>query len=334
MKAPGRQGWSLPPDGPLMDILQFALRKLVAGIPLLLGVTLLSFTLMVYFGPDKTFDLLGKNPTVEQIAEMRHQLGYDRPFLVRYAQYLRELATLDFGHSDSTGEKVSGLLVRSIPVSLALELPGFVLGNVLGIALALVAAFHRGRWPDKLIMGFAVVGMSISFLVVIFVFQIWFCSSYGLDLYPVRGWSVATLADYLRYVTVPTLATVFVALGYNTRFYRAVIVEEMNRDHVRTARAFGAPPAQLFYRDILKNCAIPIITRIMFTIPAIVIGGALLLETSFGIPGVGKATYEAIISGDQPVLKAVVGLTAVLFVLTLLVTDILYRAVDPRVSLQ
>ncbi|NUP85557.1 MAG: ABC transporter permease [Burkholderiaceae bacterium] len=317
-----------------MDILQYALRRLLAGLPLLLGVTLFSFTLMVYFGPDKTFELLGKNPTAQEIAEVRHQLGYDRPFVLRYGEYLRELATVDFGNSDSTGERVSSLLARTIPVSLALELPGFVLGNLLGIALALLAAYHRGRWPDKLIMGLSVIGMSISFLVVIFVFQIWFCTSHGLDLFPVRGWGTASIADYLRHVTVPTLAMVFVALGYNTRFYRAVIVEEMGRDHVRTARAFGAAPARLFWRDILKNCAIPVITRIVFTIPAIVIGGALLLETSFGIPGVGKAAYEAIISGDQPVLKAVVGLTTALFVIALLVADILYRAVDPRVSLE
>lgn len=317
-----------------MDVLQYALRRLVAGLPLLLGVTLLSFTLMVYFGPDKTYLLLGKNPTPAQIAEVRHELGYDRPFLVRYGEYLRELATLDFGNSDSSGAKVSTLLARSIPVSLVLELPGFVLGNLLGIALALAAAFHRGRWPDKLIMGLAVIGMSVSYLIVIFAFQIWFCTSYGLNLFPVRGWAVADLGDYLAYVTVPTLATVFVALGYNTRFYRAVIVEELGRDHVRTARAFGTPPWRLLWRNILKNCAIPILTRVMFTIPSIVIGGALLIETAFGIPGVGKLTYEAIVSGDQPVLKAVVGLTAVLFVLTLLITDLLYRVVDPRVTLR
>lgn len=317
-----------------MEILQYALRKLLAGLPLLLGVTLLSFTLMVHFGPDKTYDLLGKNPTAQQIAEIRHELGYDRPFFERYAEYLVQLATLDLGNSDSTGEKVTRLLARSIPISLALELPGFVLGNLLGIALALLAAFYRGRWADKLIMGMAVVGMSISFLIVIFAFQIWFCTSYGLDWFPVRGWNVNGPGEYLRHIAVPTLATVFVALGYNTRFYRAVIVEEMNRDHVRTARAFGAPPARLLYRDILKNCAIPIITRVMFTIPSIVIGGALLIETAFGIPGVGKVTYEAIVSGDQPVLKAVVGLTAALFVITLLVSDILYRTVDPRVSLK
>jgi peptide/nickel transport system permease protein len=314
-------------------MLQYAIRKLVSGIPLVLGVTLLSFTLMVYFGPDKTYDLLGKNPTQQQIDEVRTELGYDQPFIVRYVDYLRELVTLDFGNSDSTGERVSALLMRTIPISLALSLPGFILGNLLGVVFALFAAYFRSTWIDKAIMGFAVVGMSISFLIVIIGFQIIFSSTYGLDLFPVRGWDIQSISDYLAYVAVPTFATVFVALGYNTRFYRSIIVEEMTRDHVRTARAFGTPPAQLFYKNILKNSMIPIITRIVFSIPLVIISGSLLIESYFGIPGVGMATYDAIISGDQPVLKAVVGLTAVLFVFAQLLTDILYRAVDPRVSL-
>lgn len=317
-----------------MEVLQYAIRKLIGGIPLILGVTFVSFLLMVYFGPDQTYELLGKNPTPEQIAEVRKELGYDRPFLVRYGEYLRELVTLDFGLSDSTGEPVSEMLTRTIPISLALVTPGFVLGNLLGILLALVAAYHRSGWIDKAIMGFSVVGMSISFLIVIIAFQILLSSSYGLNIFPVRGWNMTSLQDYVMYVTVPTLATVFVALGYNTRFYRAVLVEEMTRDHVRTARAFGISPAKLLYKHILKNSAIPIITRIMFSIPLVVVSGSLLIESYFGIPGVGKITFDAITTGDQPVLKAVVGLTAVLFVITLLVTDILYRAVDPRVSLK
>jgi peptide/nickel transport system permease protein len=317
-----------------MDILQYSIRKLISGIPLVLGVTFLSFVLMVYFGPDKTYELLGKNPTAEEIAEVRTQLGYDRPFVVRYAEYLRELATFNLGNSDSTGERVDALLLRTIPVSAALAAPGFILGNGLGVLLALFAAYFRSTWVDKAIMGFAVVGMSISFLIVIIAFQIIFASSYGLDLFPVRGWSMNSIGEYLNYVAVPTLATVFVALGYNTRFYRSVIVEEMTRDHVRTARAFGIPPAKLFYKNILKNSMIPIITRIVFSIPLVIISGSLLIESYFGIPGVGKVTYDAIMSGDQPVLKAVVGLTAVLFVFAQLLTDILYRVVDPRVSLK
>jgi len=317
-----------------MELLQYTLRKLVAGIPLIVGVTFISFLLMVYFGPDQTYVLLGKNPTAQEIAELRAQLGYDQPFLVRYLDYLRELVTLDFGFSNSTGESVSGLLGRTIPVSLALIMPGFVLGNLVAIVLALVAANHRSGWIDKSIMGLSVVGMSISFLIVVIAFQIIFSSSYGLGLFPVRGWKAGTPGEYLSYIAVPTMATVFVALGYNTRFYRSVIVEELTRDHVRTARAFGVPPARLLYRNVLKNCLIPIITRIVFSIPLIVISGALIVETYFGIPGVGKVTFDAITTGDQPVLKAVVGLTALMFVLAQLVTDVLYRAVDPRVSLK
>lgn len=317
-----------------MEMLQYTLRKFVTGIPLIIGVTLISFLLMVYFGPDKTYELIGKNATEEQIREIRHQLGYDQPLVTRYAQYLKELATFDFGYSDSTGERVGTILKRTVPISLALILPGFVLGNLLGIALALIAAYHRGQWLDKFIMGGSVVGMSVSFLIVIIAFQILFSSSYGLGWFPVRGWNVYDLGDYLRYVTVPTLATVFVALGYNTRFYRAVIVEEMGRDHVRTAKAFGTPPGELLFKHILKNAMIPIITRIMFSIPLVVISGSLLIESYFGIPGVGKVTYDAITTGDQPILKAVVGITAVLFVIVLILNDIFYKLVDPRVSLK
>ncbi len=316
-----------------MEILQYAFRKLLAGLPLILGVTLVSFALMVYFGPDMTYQLLGKNPTPEQIIEVRHQLGYDQNFLQRYALFLREIVTMDFGVA-STGEPVTTLLAKTIPVSLILILPGFILGHVLGLLLALAAAYWRGRWPDKLIMAVAVIGMSVSFLIVIIGFQIVLSSSDGLDLFPVRGWNASSLGSYLSYVTVPTLATMFVALGYDTRFYRSVIVEEMTRDHVRTARAFGLPESRILFRNVLKNCLIPFITRVMFSIPQVAIGGALLIESYFGIPGIGKATYEAIVTGDQPVLKAVVSLTAILFVLVVVLNDILYRVVDPRVTLK
>lgn len=316
-----------------MGLLKFAVRKILGGIPLILGVTFISFLLMVYFGPDKTSDFLGKNPTPEQIISVRAQLGYDKPFLVRYVDYLTELVTLDFGLSVSSGERVSRKLAKALPITLALMAPGFVLGNVLGLALALVAAYYRGKWLDKFIMGASVVGMSISFLIVVILFQLVFCSSQGLNWFPSRGWEVYSLASYLSYVTVPTLAVVFVALGYNTRFYRAILVEELNRDHVRTARAYGTSPARMLYRNVLKNSLIPIITRVMFSIPLVIVSGSLIIESYFGIPGVGKITYDAITQGDQPILKAVVGLTAVLFVFTLLITDVLYRAVDPRVEL-
>ncbi len=317
-----------------MDLLIFSIRKILYGIPLVLGATLITFTLMVHFGPDKTYDLLGKNPTQAEIDEVRHELGYDQPFFKRYYGYLEELFTLDFGHSDSTGEKVSSIFKKTIPISLMVEIPGFVIYNILGVILALLAAFYRGGWIDKTVMVFAVVGMSVSFLVVIIGFQIIFCSSYGLDLFPVQGWDINSFWDYLKYVTVPSMASVFVALGYNTRFYRAVIVEEMGRDHVRTARAFGCHPVKLLFKHVLKNSMIPIVTRIIITIPYIIIGGSLLIESYFNIPGVGYVIYEAITTGDLPIIKAAVGVTAILYVLALTLTDIMYQVVDPRISLK
>jgi peptide/nickel transport system permease protein len=128
------------------------------------------------------------------------------------------------------------------------------------------------------------------------------------------------------------LALVLVTLGYNTRFYRAVMVDEIEREHIRTLQAYGASPTGILFRHVLKNSLIPILTRIMFSLPFVVISGSLLLESYFGIPGIGLVTFNAITSGDQPILKAVVGLTGVLFVLALLFNDMLYSVVDPRVS--
>jgi peptide/nickel transport system permease protein len=313
-------------------LVRYALRRLAHGLLLVAGVTLVSFLLMVWFGPDQTYALVGKNATADQITEVRHELGYDQPFFTRYTGYLGQLFTLDLGRSNSSGEPVSRILQKTVPVTLALMLPGFVLGNLLGIALGLTSAQQKGRWADHLISGLAVSGMSLSFLVIIIFLQVLLSTPYGLNLFPVRGWQVNDPGSYLRYVAVPTLSLVLVTLGYNTRFYRAVFVEESGKDHIRTARAFGASNAAILWKHVLKNSMVPIITRVMFSIPLVVISGSVLIETYFGIPGVGKVTFDAITNGDQPVLQAVVGLTAVVFVLIQVLTDFVYKLVDPRIA--
>ena len=315
----------------------FVLKKIVGGIPLILGVSLLAFLLMVYFGPDLTYELLGKNPSAQDIENIRKVLGYDQPFWQRYLTYLSQMVHFDFGLSMVKDQPVIAMLSQAIPVSLQLMLPGFIIGNLLALLLAMHAVKNRSEWQDKLIMTCAVVGMSISFLVVIIGFQLIFASSYGLDLFPVRGWQVNTIdgnfswSKYWQHVTVPTLAIVFVSMGYNTRFYRAVLAEQLSKEHMTTAKAFGHKTFTIYYQLMLKNAMIPIITRLLFSIPLIVISGSLLIESYFGIPGIGLVTYDAIVAGDQPVLKAIVGLTAVLFVVVLIVAEILYRYFDPRI---
>lgn len=316
-----------------MSKANYLIRKLIYGVPLLFGVTLISFFLMVYFGPDQTYLLLGKNPTQADIDNIRHQLGYDLPIYIRYLNYLEEIISFDFGASSSTHESISSIFRRAIPVSIAVSVPGFLIGNIVGIVLALWAAAYRGCWQDKIIMMFSVTGMSISFLIVIIGFQIIFCSSNGLNWFPVQGWDVDSISSYFYYVTVPTISSSFVALGYNTRFYRAVLLEELNREHVRTARAYGCHPVRLYLKHVLMNSLLPILTRLIFTIPFVLIGGSLLIESFFGIPGMGGVTYNAITSGDLPILKAVVSVSAILYVLILTLTDLLYSVVDPRVSI-
>jgi peptide/nickel transport system permease protein len=312
--------------------LAFVARKLLGTIPLLIGVTLISFLLTVYFGPDKTWELVGKNPTPAQIEQVRQQLGYDQPFLKRYADYLWRLARLDLGHAEATGEKVRALLARTTSVSLMLLLPGFILGTALALGLAMLAAWHRGHRLDRMITGLSVTGMSLSFVVVIIAFQAIF--AVWLGWFPVRGWMVDDLSSYLRHIAVPTMASMFVSLGYNTRFFRAVLVNELSTRHVRTARAYGASSVRILFNHVLRGALPAIITRVVFSIPPIFITGSLLIESHFSIPGVGRVTYEAILSGDQPVLMAVVALSAVLFVLAVTVADLLCRLSDPRLRPQ
>ncbi|MFK7957859.1 MAG: ABC transporter permease [Lysobacterales bacterium] len=302
-------------------------------IPVMLGVTALGFTLLVKFGPDRALELAGRNPTAEEVAVIREQLHDGRPWIVQYGHYLADLLTLDLGQSDSTGEPVTELLARTVPNSIALVLPGFILGHLLALILAGTAASHRNRWPDRLVASGAMLAMSVSFVVVMMVAQIVFASRYGLGWFPARGWSTASMSQWLSFVAVPTFIIVLVSTGYNVRFYRAVLVEEMSREHVRTCQMLGYSRWRLMLLAVLPNALLPIITRLMYSIPSLVVGGSLLLESYFGIPGAGKVTFDAITNGDQPVLKAVLGLSSLLMVMVMVGTDRLYRRVDPRLTL-
>jgi peptide/nickel transport system permease protein len=251
--------------------------------------------------------------------------------LQRYGQFVKNLVTLNLGVSQSSGEEVSSILARSLPVSLALVIPGFILGNLLGGLLGMVAAWQRGRWLDRLVTTLSVSGMSISFLIIVIALQVLLCTPYGLNLFPARGWNVNSFSSYLHYLTVPTLALVLATVGYNIRFYRAVFVEESSRQHIRVARAFGASPFTLTLVHVLKNSLVPVLTRIMFSLPLVMVSGSLILETYFGIPGMGKVTFDAITNGDQAVLLAVVVLTGILFVTITLLADVAYRLADARI---
>ena len=307
------------------------LGRVAFALAVVLGVTLLAFLLIVYAGPDASQWQAGRNPTAAELERLREMLGYDQPFLLRYLDYLRELALLDFGHSWMSGREVSSMLARTVPVSLAVTLPGFFLGHGLALAVAALAAWHRNGWLDQAINILLVSTMSLSLLVVVVAAQLIFSSSFGLDAFPVRGWRADNVGAYLQHAAVPTLAMAFAAFTYNARFYRAVMLEELRHGYVRAARATGAGAVDIMVGEVLPNLRAAIITRVLFSLPVLATSGSLLIENVFGIPGVGRVLYDAILSGDQPVLKALIGLAGVLFALSTLLADSLYRRADARV---
>lgn len=307
---------------------RFLARQLFSAVPLLLGVTLISFTLTVHFGPDPAWEQLGRNPTPEQIEQVRHTLGQDRPFPLRYADYLMNLARLDLGHSYASGEPVIDVLLRTVPVSLLLLAPGFLLGIVLALILALTVAWRPHSRLDRFCDFASATGMSLSLVIIVIalqaVFGVW------LDWFPVRGWRVDGPVDYLEHVAVPTLALIAANMGYNLRFFRAVFRDVVAEPPVRTARAYGFEARHITINYVLRAAAPPVLTRVLVAIPLIVISGSLIIESHFGIPGVGLVTWNAVMSGDQPILMAVVSFSSILFVLALTATDLLTGVLDPR----
>lgn len=247
------------------------------------------------------------------------------PFDSQFMFYLRQLAHLDFGISSSTNQRVSKLLLDGIGPSLMLTVPVFFAGLFAAVALSLLCAFWRDTWVDRFFVIFSVALMSIPYLVWIVGGQYLF--GFKLGWFPVWGFEDA------RYLILPVLIGVFSGLGSELRFYRTVMLDEAHRDYVRTARAKGVSRAGVLFKHVLKNAMIPIITNTVIAIPFLYTG-SLLLESFFGIPGLGYLGINAINSSDVDVVRAIVLVGSIVFVMANLLTDICYAFVDPRVKLK
>ena len=312
-------------------MLAYILRRLWQMLPTMLGVVLLVFILFNWVGGDPAYILAGKMSSAESIANIRRQLGVDQPYYVQLGIFLKQIVTFDFGQSWATGEAVSNIITSRLGPSLTVLVPLTILETLIGIALALVVAFVRGSLLDRAVMIACTVGMSISILVYIIVFQYGF--AYQLGLFPVQGWGDSFWENLLRYATLPILIGLAVTIAPTLRLYRTFVLDEVNQDYVRTARAKGLGERRVMWVHVLRNAAIPIITHVMANLPALLIG-AFLLERFFGIPGIGREVILAVERSDFPVIKAITVYVAAATMVFNLLTDLLYQAVDPRVQLK
>jgi len=309
----------------------YIIRRLWQMVPTMLGVILLVFILFNWVGGDPAYVLAGKISNQEQIDNIRRQLGVDQPVWVQLWIFVKQVLTADFGASWSTNEKVANILVTRLGPSLTVLIPLTIIETLIAIGLALAVAYVRGSLTDRLVMIICTIGLSISLLVYIIVFQYFF--AYKLGWFPVQGWGNSFVENLFVYASLPILIGLAVSIAPNLRLYRTFFLDEINQDYVRTARAKGLAEGRIMWIHVLRNASIPIITHLMSNLPALLLG-SFLVERFFSIPGIGREVILAVERSDFPVIKAITVYVAFATMATNLLADLMYKAVDPRVQLK
>lgn len=306
-------------------MLKYTLKRLGETIPTTLGIVLLAFLLFNVVGGSPAAVILGKNASAEAIAAFNHKWGYDQPILAQFARFVGDFCRGDFGYSLENHEPVLDVLARGLGPTLSLTVPILFGGTVLALMLAMLSAAFRGRLVDKGILFTSTVLMSVNYVVFVLAGQ--FFLSYKAGLFPIWGYESAF------YLVLPALIGILSSLGTDVRFFRTAILDEIYKPYVLTARAKGLSPSAIMSRHILPNALIPIVTYVSLSIPWL-FTGSLLLESFFGIPGLGSISISAIHSSDMAVVRTLVVLGALLYQLVNLGTDLLYAALDPRVRMK
>jgi peptide/nickel transport system permease protein len=324
-------------------MLAYVLRRVLYAIPILIGVNLITFALFfVVNTPDDMarMQLGSKRVTAAAIARWKAERGYDKPLLWNarasglgklgdtvFYQKSARLFAFDFGAAEDGRSIAAEIRTRMWP-SLALAIPVFLVGLAVNISFALTMAFFRATYLDFWSVVLCVIMMSISTLFYIIAGQYLVAKLWAIV--PISGYDTGLQA--IKFLILPVCIGVVSGIGAGSRWYRTLFLEEMGRDYVRTARAKGLSEATVLFRHVLKNAMIPILTGVVVVIPLLFLG-SLLMESFFGVPGLGSYTIDAIQSQDFAVVRVMVFIGSVLYIAGLLLTDISYTLVDPRVRL-
>lgn len=324
-------------------MLAYLIRRLLYAVPILIGVNLLTFALFFMVNtPDQMarVQLGDKHVTADAIAQWKAQRGYDKPLFINrddnsqglftdtifYDKSVR-LFVFDFGRSDE-GRMIGADIQQRMWPSLMLAIPSFVLGITLNVVFALFVVMFRATAIDTAAMVLCVVLLSVSGIFYILGGQYFFAKLW--HLVPISGYLPG--ADAWRFLILPVLIGVLAGIGSGTRLYRTLFLEEAGKEYVRTARAKGISETAVLFRHILPNGMIPILTSVVVVIPSLFMG-SLLMESFFGIPGLGSYTLDAIRSQDFAIVRSMVFLGSVLYIIGLILTDLSYTLADPRVRL-
>jgi peptide/nickel transport system permease protein len=311
-------------------MLAYILRRILATIPVMAVVALIVFSLIYLDPSDPAAANAGDQATAEDIARIREAMGLNKSFVVRFGEWTWGILRGDLGRSILTKLPVSGMIAQRIEPTLSLMVLTLILAIVVAVPMGVVAAWKRGTWLDTAIMSLAVVGFSAPVFVVGYVLIYFFALQW--NLLPVQGYTPIAkgIWPWLENLILPSLALGFIYIALIARITRATMLEVLSQDYIRTAHAKGVARTDILFLHALKNAAVPIVTVIGIGI-ALLIGGAVVTESVFAIPGLGRLTLDSILRRDYPVIQGVVLLFSFVYVLVNLVIDIIYTFLDPRI---
>jgi peptide/nickel transport system permease protein len=309
----------------------FVVRRVLSTIPVLAMVALLVFLMLRLTPGDPAAVLAGDNGTPQQIEEIRAALGLNEPIYKQFIIYVGGILTGDLGESYFFKKQVTELISQRVGATVSLAAITLIFTLIVAIPLGVIAAFRRGKWIDQMVMGFSVLGFSVPVFVMgyllIYLFAI------ELRWFPVQGYKPLSdgLLPYIYRLILPgfTLSVIYIAVI--ARITRASVLEVLDEDYIRTAYAKGLSNSVVLMRHALRNAAVPIITVIGVGI-ALLIGGVVVTETVFNIPGLGRLTVDAVLGRDYPTIQALILVFSFIYVVVNLIIDLSYTFLDPRIS--
>ncbi len=308
----------------------YLLKRVLAVIPVLLVVTIIVFLMLRLTPGDPAANIAGDAATTQDIEKLRIELGLNEPLPVQFAIYVKNLAKGDFGESFYYKRPVISMVADSVEPTLSLALFTIFFACLIAVPLGTLAAFKQGSWLDRIVMAFSVIGFSVPVFVIGYILI--YVLSVKLGWFPVQGYQ--HIGDgilgwaYRLILPSMTLSVIFIALI--ARMTRTSVLEVLNEDYIRTARAKGLSQSRILIKHALRNAAVPIVTIIGIAI-AILISGVVVTESVFVIPGLGLLTLDAIQGRDYPTVQALIFLFSVVYVLINLIIDVIYTLLDPRI---
>jgi len=311
-------------------LIYYIVKRLLATIPVMGVVALFVFSLLYLSPGDPAAVIAGDIATEEDIARIRASLGLDQPYLVRFGHWLGALAQGDLGTSIFTNLPVTQLIAQRVEPTIALTLCTLIVSIVIAVPLGVIAAARAGGWIDRLVMAVSVMGFSVPVFVLAYVLIAVF--SIQLEWLPVQGYKSITegFVPFIRHMILPSVALGIVYMALIARITRASMLDVLSQDYVRTAQAKGLAPQTVLVGHALKNAAVPVVTIIGIGV-ALLIGGVVVTETVFAIPGIGRLTVDAILRRDYPIIQGVTLLFSAVYVIVNLLVDLSYTLFDPRI---